>query len=191
MSAKSFTANWGTQNLLGALNSSTVSLVGTNFTVGGAGGAINATVGTSMGSESQLTLDNTAMALSDRLSGKLTMAAGTTLLLKGNATTGVANNAGVLTITGSDAALTHIKLEVAGANASITFGSLTSNGLVNFASSGTLGGAEQIKLGVTPTLTNGLMSRALVNGHEFATYNAAKGVVAATTATTLSGATGR
>lgn len=188
VSAKSFLASGGTQHLQGGLNSTTVDL-STNFVVGGAGGAISATGGTTMGAGSQLTLDNTATASNNRLSGNLTMAAGTTFLLKGNAATEVTNSAGVLTINGSNTTLTHVKVEGAGANASMTFGSLTSTGLVNFASSGTLGGAEQIKFTTAPTLANGLMSRALVNGKEFASYNATNGVIAATTATTLSGAT--
>ena len=189
VSAKSFNATGGTHNLTGVLDSAAINLQSTNFIVGGAGGSIYGDV--SMGSGSQLTLDNTAAVSSNRLGGYgLKMGNDTTLLLKGNATTDVADYAWITSP--SDGVINdmwNIKVEGAGANVLLTVSGQNSNqfGLINYASNGVLGDQERIKFDYI-FRPDRLLNKSLVNGHELAFYDAAKGVVAATNATSVAGA---
>ncbi len=198
VNANSFSANGGIHNLTGVLDSKTVvlgifgSYNATNFNVSGANGLINTAGGQiAVGHGSQLTLDNTAFASNNRLDGSADVIVDRgTLLLKGNATTDISQNSGRLFVGDSTnySGLTNISILGAGANTSLTFSSLSSNGgLVNFSSTGTLGDKEHIKFTSAPTLTDGMMLESLVNGREFATYDATKGVIAATDTTTLPG----
>ena len=188
VSAKSFSGKGGTQRLTGALATTAANFGSTDFTVDGTNGSINATDGNVQLTNSQLTLDNSTNVNSNRLSGSVILDAGSTLTLKGNAATDVVETASTLSVRGSNTALTNVKTLGVGANTSLEFSNLTASGLLNFASNGTLGDKESIKFNTAPILVDGLIGKGLVNAHEFAAYDSAKGVVAASTTNTLSGA---
>lgn len=199
VTAKTFEANGGTHNLTGVLNAGLVNLLGTDFKVSGANGSIEMTYGTFLGTGSKLTLDNTATAVSNRMISNsiLTMEAGSEFVLKGNATTDVAESIRFYSYGQSYNDLKTIKVISAGGSASTVLtveGFLNAPSYTNYANSGggVLGVKEQIKIQTLhggPSLADGLLTRGIVNGQEFATYDDTKGVISATTATTLAGAT--
>lgn len=200
VSAKTFEANGGTHNLTGVLNGGIVNLLGTDFKVSGANGSIEMIYGGFLGTGSKLTLDNTATAVSNRVisNSYLTMEAGSEFVLKGNATTDVAETFHFDSYGQSYNDLKTIKVISAGGSASTVLtvkGFLNAPSYTNYANSGggVLGVKEQIKIqtwsGGSPSLADGLLTRGIVNGQEFATYDDTKGVISATTATTLTGAT--
>jgi len=154
-----------------------------------------------------LTIDNSVAANSDRLgdSTDIQLSTGSRLTINGHATDAVAENAGSLIVNYLDYYylgasnrdfVANVDMNAAGGSTQVTFDDLqivtptsayySGAGRVNridFATNGTFGGNERILFDSAPILTDGLMSKATINGQEFVTYDNAVGIKAATTAT--------
>jgi len=150
----------------------------------------------SISSGGQLTLDNTSNANTDRVADGATVNLGKNgvgaLVFKGNTSVDVDEVMGGLSM-GSGSTL---RVESNGKATGMTFDSLASPTTFivrNFeGTGGTLGGGgvadPTIRFTSAPTLPDGLIGGGIVNGTQWATYNIANGVKAATTTITLNGA---
>lgn len=148
-----------------------------------------------------LTIDNSVAANSNRIgdSTDIQLSTGSQLTINGHATDDVIENAGSLLVGYLDNSYTssnyrdfvaNVDMNSAGGVTEITFDDFqmtsASNSRVNridFSTNGTFGGNERILFDVAPTLTNGLVLNATINGQEFVTYENAAGIKSATTAT--------
>jgi len=180
---------------------------GANGAIHTNGGAIIVGTDDRNNNTANLTIDNTVAANSDRIGDNtdIRLSTGSRLTINGHATDAVTENAGSLIVDYLDYSylnssyrdfVANVDMNAAGGSTQVTFDGLqivaptsgyySGAGRVNrvdFSTNGVFGGSERILFNSAPVLTDGLMSNATINGQEFATYDNAVGIQAATTAT--------